>query len=85
MKKHGYRELIYGNYKEDLLSNMVTGNIEKEKRYLLKYVKRNYEKYLPKDKKCKILDVGCGLGYYIWCLKKLGYCNTGGWMFRPRI
>lgn len=43
-----------------------------------KYMVRNYLKYLPKDKNAHILDLGCGMGHYIYALKKMGYCNVAG-------
>lgn len=32
-----------------------------------------YGKYLPKNKNVKILDIGCGMGQFLWYLKKKDY------------
>jgi 2-polyprenyl-3-methyl-5-hydroxy-6-metoxy-1,4-benzoquinol methylase len=42
------------------------------------YFISNYLKFLPLDKKAKILDVGCGYGRYLLSLLKLGYTNCYG-------
>ena len=51
---------------EDHLENIIDYNIQ-----LIKNV-------LPEDKNAKILDVGCGRGYLLMTLKKLGYKNIQG-------
>lgn len=37
-----------------------------------------YKGILPKDKKARILDVGCGTGYFLYYLNKKGYTNYFG-------
>lgn len=51
---------------EEHLDNIIDYNIQ-----LIKNV-------LPEDKNAKILDVGCGRGYLLITLKKLGYTNIQG-------
>lgn len=74
----GYREIIYANYKEDLSERQAFSSFEKERKMIGKYIKRNYLRYLPKDKNARILDLGCGMGHYIYALKKIGYSNVAG-------
>lgn len=37
-----------------------------------------YKKFLPADKNVKILDIGCGIGHFLYFLKKEGYTNFFG-------
>ena len=43
-----------------------------------RYFERNYGKFLPQDKDAKILDIGCGTGFFLYYLKKKGYKNYLG-------
>ena len=51
---------------------------QKEFSDLSKYYKKNYLKYLPKDKNAKILDIGSGMGHFLYFLEKEGYKNYLG-------
>lgn len=73
-----YRAYIYGNYADNLHQNLITGNLCKERKMIYEYFKKNYLPYFPNDKKCKILDLGCGLGNYLYAVKKCGYKNVVG-------
>ena len=39
---------------------------------------RDLEKFLPRDKSAKILDVGCGCGHFLYYLKRMGYLDASG-------
>lgn len=43
-----------------------------------KYFKKNYSKHLPASKESQILDVGCGMGHFLYFLRKEGYKNWLG-------
>ncbi len=42
------------------------------------YFKKNYLKHLPEDKTVNILDIGCGMGHFLYFLEKEGYKNNVG-------
>lgn len=73
-----YRDYIYNNYSDVLKKRKVLNNSEKEEAAINKYFKRNYLPHFPKNRDCKILDLGCGLGYYMKACKKFGYENVMG-------
>lgn len=52
-------------------------NLGKDK-YLGFNLPRYIENYLPENKMAKIIDIGCGLGQTLNCLKKKGYVNILG-------
>lgn len=38
----------------------------------------NYKKFFPSDKNSRILDIGCGMGHFLYYLKTKGYTNFNG-------
>lgn len=77
MKKN-YRDYIYGSYSDALIANQITGDLKKERKLIVKYFKKNYLPYMPTNKNCRVLDLGCGLGNYIYAAKAFGYKNVVG-------
>ena len=73
-----YREIIYKGYKMELDAVQASSDYTKTRNLTKKYLIRNYMKYIPADKNVRILDLGCGLGHYVWALKELGYKNVIG-------
>jgi 2-polyprenyl-3-methyl-5-hydroxy-6-metoxy-1,4-benzoquinol methylase len=40
--------------------------------------KKYYTRFLPLDKSARIIEIGCGNGGFLYCLKKFGYENSYG-------
>lgn len=53
-------------------------DIEKGYASFYKFYKRNYLRYLPKNKEVRILVVSCGPGYFVNLLQEEGYTNILG-------
>lgn len=53
-------------------------DIEKGYRTLYQFYKSNYLKYVPQDRKLKILVISCGPGYFVDMLNRHGYKNVLG-------
>lgn len=78
MEEKKYRDLIYRGYLKDIKARQLFSNNEKERKIIVRYVKRNYISSLPQNRSAKILDLGCGMGHYLYALKCLGYNNLVG-------
>ncbi len=71
-----WKQRVYDSY----MSNGFTESHNRPKEFEIqyKYFKLNYLKYMPLDKNCKILDLGCGMGQFLdFCIKQ-GYKNCEG-------
>lgn len=87
MKKHfksSYRKKIYDHYVETLTRYSCPKSIEKEYSFRRKIYEINYKALLPSDKEVKILELGCGAGYFLRYLKELGYNNVRGVDISPQ-
>ncbi len=70
----GYRDKIYKNYLSSGFREMNTGEFEKiSESYGL-----NYNDLLPCNPNIRILDIGCGMGHFLYYLKKRGFRNFLG-------
>jgi len=69
---HEYQN--YLNYHDGIISRF------DEKEFLTKSrtYNRLYRKFLPKSKESRILDIGCGVGLFLYYLKHCGYKNYYG-------
>jgi SAM-dependent methyltransferase len=45
---------------------------------MIKYYELNYSRFLSQDKKSNILEIGCGMGYFLMFLRQKGYSNSIG-------
>lgn len=73
----GYRERIYAQYASVCKK---TGSVFSEteaNKYAALYSRR-LAGWLPRQKDAKILDLGCGSGKMLFCLRKNGYSNVSG-------
>lgn len=73
-----YRETIYHNY----FSTQVNKQARDYKSMLEEQTKHNsleLIKFLPKDKSCKIVDLGCGFGTFVKPAMDAGYTNVIGY------
>ncbi len=67
---------IYKNYISTHFGSF--HNFDKETYSIYRLFKRNHLRYLPKNKDAKILDLGCGMGHFLYFLEKEGYNNYLG-------
>lgn len=67
---------IYKNYISTHFGSFHDFN--KEIGYIYKLFRRNYLKYLPENKNKRIVDLGCGMGHFLYFLEKEEYTNYIG-------
>lgn len=67
-------------YAHYLSTHFGGGGRQEEKSFLLqeKYFHKNYQPFLPKDKTARIVDLGTGLGHFLFFLQRAGYTNILG-------
>lgn len=72
-----YRDRIYLKYVTLQTGRMHSHSLEEYDR-LTKFYSKKFMKHLPRDKNARILDLGCGAGFFLYFLKKNGYSNALG-------
>jgi len=75
-ENRSYRERIFSRYQT--LTSTGTFALRDYEEWAEKVGKRNFLKFLPKDRNSRILDAGCGTGKFLYFLKKCGYLNCVG-------
>lgn len=71
-----WKQRIYDSYMSNGFEEAHNRNKEFEKHN--RYFMKNYIKFMPKDKSCKVLELGCGMGQFYYFCKKNGYLNYTG-------
>jgi 2-polyprenyl-3-methyl-5-hydroxy-6-metoxy-1,4-benzoquinol methylase len=69
-----YQDKIYNKYLSLGFEVMNTVDYERTS----KVYNLNYSDIMPSDLNAEILDIGCGMGHFLYYLKKLGYRNFQG-------
>jgi len=67
------RENIYKNY-----TKFYSEGISEDMSKVCSYYEDDYKDILPKAKDTKILDIGCGMGHFLYYLSQKGYANIEG-------
>ena len=68
---------LYENYITTHFGNIYK-NAHKDFMTYYRYYNKNYSKFIPNNKNIYILDIGCGMGHFIYYLQKKGYQNYLG-------
>lgn len=73
-----YKEKIYSKYASAHTESLYGGvTLERIKKQFGAY-KSYFRKFLPEDKKSRILDMGCGHGGFVYWLQNMGFENVEG-------
>lgn len=78
-----YRDILFNEYTSTAQSPIV--NISQDA-YLVREraFRKKLSKILPQDKSLPILDIGCGMGFFLWFLQENGFTNTVGIDLSPQ-
>ena len=70
---NSWKTRIYDNYVTNTLGDVHSG--KRDMQLQCTYYQKNYAKYLPTDKKAKILELGSSMGQFYYFLLKSRYHN----------
>lgn len=73
-----YRKKIYGRYHHFLAQYGQEREISEEMNYRTRIYDLNYRNILPAEKNKKILELGCGSGFFLKYLENCGYTDCLG-------
>jgi 2-polyprenyl-3-methyl-5-hydroxy-6-metoxy-1,4-benzoquinol methylase len=73
-----YRQRLYARYISTHFGAGERYALQTENPLLGKYYRLNYLRHLPPEKSARILDIGCGMGQFLECLRAEGYANAAG-------
>ena len=80
-----HREL-YDNYFSFYLSQRGKEGTPAAYDHFYRWWKQNYiRKWLPENRQARVLEIGCGLGYHLHALSRLGYSNLEGIDLSPEL
>lgn len=71
-----WKDRVYASYMSNGFAD--AHNMKKEFELHSRYFKKNYLGFMPKDKNKYILDLGCGMGHFLYFCEKCGYKNCIG-------
>jgi len=72
------QEDLFKKYYETHFANVHPNIIDAELKNVEISYPYFYKQFLPEDKESKIIDIGCGLGHFLYALKIMGYKNFEG-------
>lgn len=74
-----YQQKLFNKFHETGLKNAVPGDsLSAHFKHIASTYDWNYKSIIPKDKSARILDIGCGLGEFLFWLQQKGYRNFWG-------
>lgn len=76
----GYRERVSESYVTSNLGRAANRIEEIQRDYKIqeRYFTKNYLQYMPKNKDADILDLGCGMGHFMYFARRKGYNKIVG-------
>lgn len=84
MSGRRYRERIYAAYRDSLAPELeVAAPIDERAQFA--HFDRHYAPLLPERRDAALLDLGCGLGYFLSYLKARGYTSASGVDASPQM
>ena len=77
-----YRDILFREYTSTAQEHRIEVSQES---YLLREraFRKKFINILPDDKTVPILDIGCGMGFFLWFLQNNGFTNPSGIDFSP--